>query len=113
MDNLICILKLKTQRISKDNYKTKYEAISYNGLKKDNPMFLVKYFESLITFEWFYFKIFKIWIIIYDYNVKNKLKIIYNFYKILLKYLTIKVKNNYLIILLAIKYIMGCGSSNF
>ena len=45
--------------------------------------------------------------------VKNKLKIIYNFYKILLKYLTIKVKNNYLIILLAIKYIMGCGSSNF
>ena len=36
------------------------------------------------------------------YNVKNKLKIIYNFYKILLKYLTIKVKNNYLIILLAI-----------
>lgn len=38
---------------------------------------------------------------IYIY-VKNKLKIIYNFYKILLKYLTIKVKNNYLIILLAI-----------
>ena len=51
MDNLICILKLQTQRINKDNYKTKYEAISYNGLKKDNPMLLVKYFESLITYE--------------------------------------------------------------
>ena len=41
-------------------------------------------------------------IFIKNLNVKNKLKIIYNFYKILLKYLTIKVKNNYLIILLAI-----------
>ena len=51
MDNLICILKLQTQRINKDNYKTKYETISYNGLKKDNPMLLVKYFESLITYE--------------------------------------------------------------